>query len=367
VSGHLRSLLITSDAVGGVWTFSVELCRALAARGVRTTLAVMGPPPSAARRAEVRSIPGLSLAELPCRLEWMDDPWRDVDASAAWLLALEREARPDVVHLNGYAHGCVPFFAPVVVAGHSCVLSWFEQVKGVSAPAAYDEYRRRVTRGIRCASLVVAPSASMLCSLRRLYGPLPGARVIHNGASRAAPGTEARKEPFALAAGRMWDEAKNLGALDAIAASLEWPVLVAGERRRPDGGEVEARSVRLLGQIERAELLALLARASIFAAPALYEPFGLAVLEAAFAGCALVLADIPTFRELWEGCADLVDPRDPAALASGLRRLIGDPLRRATLASRARSRAERFQASSMADHWLAAYRGVLREPRGAAA
>jgi len=35
VSGHLRSLLITSDAVGGVWTFSVELCRALAARGVR--------------------------------------------------------------------------------------------------------------------------------------------------------------------------------------------------------------------------------------------------------------------------------------------------------------------------------------------
>jgi glycogen(starch) synthase len=168
VSGHPRSVLMTADAVGGVWTFSMELCRAFSSRGVTVTLAVMGPQPSAAQRAEVRSIPGLSLAEGPWRLEWMDNPWSDVDAASAWLLALERDVRPDVVHLNGYAHGCVPFFAPVVVAGHSCVLSWFEQVKGEAAPLRYGEYRRRVARGLRCASLSVAPSATIVGWLVRL-------------------------------------------------------------------------------------------------------------------------------------------------------------------------------------------------------
>ena len=52
----------------------------------------------------------------------------------------------------------------------------------------------------------------------------------------------------------------------------------------------------------------MMARTAVFVSPALYEPFGLAVLEAAQAGCALVLSDIPTFRELWDGVALFVAP-----------------------------------------------------------
>jgi glycosyltransferase involved in cell wall biosynthesis len=366
VPGNVRSVLMTADAVGGVWTYAAELGAALAARGVRVTLAVMGPPASAAQRAEVRSIPGLSLAETCWRLEWMDDPWRDVDAATAWLLALERDTRPDVVHLNGYAHGAVPFFAPIVVVGHSCILSWFDQVKGEPAPLQYEEYARRTARGLRCASLIVAPSKAMLGWLQRFYGPLPAARVIHN-ARRSRGGAHALKEPFVLAAGRMWDEAKNLKVLDAAAPSVPWPVLVAGNTQGPGGRTVEVHSVRLLGPLPKDTLLAEMARASIFAAPALYEPFGLAVLEAALNGCALVLSDIPSFRELWEGCAELVDPGDPAALATALRRMIADPLRRAAYASRARARAELLEPARMGDAYLDAYGGVLHEPHGAAA
>jgi glycogen(starch) synthase len=366
VQSDVRSVLMTADAAGGVWTYALELCAGLSARGIRTLLAVMGPRPSAAQRAEVRSIPGLSLAEAEYRLEWMEDPWSEVDAAAAWLLALEREARPDVIHLNGYAHGCVPFFAPVVCVAHSCVLSWFDQVKREPAPASYHEYRRRVARGLRCAPLVVAPSAAMLGWLRRFYGPLPAARVIHN-AERTSRFGPAAKEPFVLAAGRMWDEAKNLAALDAAAPSVPWPIYVAGATSRPDGGAVEASHVRLLGALAKTELVARMARASIFAAPATYEPFGLGVLEAALSGCALVLADIPSFRELWDGCAEFVDPRDPAALASALRRLMADPLRRAAFASRARGRADLFSPARMVDAYLDAYHSVLHEPHGAAA
>jgi glycosyltransferase involved in cell wall biosynthesis len=366
VRGEVRSVLMTADAMGGVWTFAVELCAALGARGLRTTLAVMGPPPSAAQRAEVRSIPGLSLASAPWQLEWMDDPWADVDGAAAWLLALEREARPEVIHLNGYAHGCVPFFAPVVVVGHSCVLSWFDQVKGTAAPPLYDQYRRRAARGLRCAAAVVVPSTVMSIWLQRFYGPLRSCRVIYN-AERPAPACPALKEPFVLAAGRMWDEAKNLEALCSAAVQVRWPVKVAGEVRRRDGAVWEARGVDLLGPLPKHALLSTMTRASIFAAPALYEPFGLAVLEAAMAGCALVLADIPSFRELWDGCADFVDPRDPASLAAGLDRLIADPLRRAAFAARARVRAAQFSVARMADTYLDTYRSAGRDPRGAAA
>ena len=51
-------------------------------------------------------------------------------------------------------------------------------------------------------------------------------------------------------------------------------------------------------------------RSAIFAAPSRYEPFGLAVVEAAISGAALVLADIPTFRELWSDAALFVSPDD---------------------------------------------------------
>jgi glycosyltransferase involved in cell wall biosynthesis len=144
-------------------------------------------------------------------------------------------------------------------------------------------------------------------------------------------------------------------------------VLVAGNTQGPGGRTVEVHSVRLLGPLPKDTLLAEMARASIFAAPALYEPFGLAVLEAALNGCALVLSDIPSFRELWEGCAELVDPGDPAALATALRRMIADPLRRAAYASRARARAELLEPARMGDAYLDAYGGVLHEPHGAAA
>ena len=56
-----------------------------------------------------------------------------------------------------------------------------------------------------------------------------------------------------------------------------------------------------------------LRRATIFALPARYEPFGLSALEAGLAGCALVLGDIP-MREVWHDAAMFVPPEQPAAL-----------------------------------------------------
>ena len=82
-----------------------------------------------------------------------------------------------------------------------------------------------------------------------------------------------------------------------------------------------------------------LGSAAIFAAPARYEPFGLAILEAAAAGCALVLGDISSLRENWGGAALFVDPEDPPALQRRHHALIADPEERTRLAAAARDRA----------------------------
>src|SRR5207248_1112890 len=105
----------------------------------------------------------------------------------------------------------------------------------------------------------------------------------------------------------------------------------------------------------------------VFASAALYEPFGLAVLEAASAGCALVLSDIPTFRELWEGAATFVDPMDAEGFACAIEDLIGDTAFRVERGSKARATARRYTPERMANHMAAIYRALAPSATRAAA
>jgi glycosyltransferase involved in cell wall biosynthesis len=276
----------------------------------------------------------------------MDEPWADVEAAGTWLLRIAEDVKPDVVHLNGYAHASLEWKAPVVCVAHSCVASWWRAVKGEPAPDRYDEYRRRVRSGLNAATLVVAPTHAMLRSIEEEHGALANGCVIPNGRSGAMY-TSAVKEPFVLATGRLWDEAKNIAALDGIAAALPWPVYVAGDTRHPEGREAALQGLRPLGHLEPAQLAEWYARASVYALPARYEPFGLSALEAALSGCALVLGDIPSLREVWDDAAIYVDPNDAAALSDALERVIRSTTLREDLARRAGLRARRYTPERM--------------------
>jgi len=350
-------VLMTADAVGGVWTYALELARGLSARGVHVTLAVMGPSPTASQRSDAAEVERLTLRESNCRLEWMDGPWDDVERAGEWLLALDRELAPDVVHLNGYAHAVLPFASPVLVAAHSCVCSWWRAVHGVPAPDSWDRYRSAVRAGVQAADLVVAPTRAMLDALAADHGTPRESHVIANG--RTVHVVRVEKEPFILGAGRLWDEAKNVGALLDAAPSLPWPVYVAGATSEParDGVSLLATGghVRLLGTLTPRALAGWMARASIFASPALYEPFGLAALEAALAGCALVVGDIPSQREVWGDAAIFVPPNDSDALGHALTRLAGDPELLGTMANRAQHRAARYGVDRFVDGYVDAY------------
>ena len=358
-------VLMTTDAMGGVWRYSLELARGLSGCGTEVVLAIMGPPATPEHLGEAAAIDGVVIVEGSFDLEWMPGADEDVLRAGTWLLELEAAYAPDIVHLNGYAHAALPWQAPVLVVAHSCVVSWWRAVHGEDAPPEWDGYRQRTAAGLRAADLVVAPTRAFLRTLESVYGPGLRARVIWNG--RNAPNIECiEKQPILFAAGRIWDEAKNLKILASVAKDLPWPVCVAGPGVPERGDRAAlARNVRWLGPLSPAAISVWYAQASIFVAPSRYEPFGLAALEAALAGCALLLGDIPTLRELWTGAAMFVPPDDREQLAYALGSLIEDPELRATLGRRAKERAATFSATRMTAAYRNAYAEVIASHRGA--
>ena len=146
------------------------------------------------------------------------------------------------------------------------------------------------------------------------------------------------------------------------------PVRAAGPLIGPNGARTALDNAVALGSLSAVEMAHALGRRPVFCSAAFYEPFGLTVLEAAQAGCALVLSDIPTFRELWEGAAVFVPPHDADAAAEVLERLLDDARLSARYGALARRRARRFTPEAMARDVAQLYGRVLHgRPAEAAA
>jgi glycogen(starch) synthase len=355
-------VLMTADAIGGVWTYVVDLCRGLAVHGIEVVLAVLGPTPSRAQRQQAQALENVTLRIGSWKLEWMDDPWQDVEKAGDWLLPIADEEHVDLVHVNGYAHAALEYGRPVVCVAHSCVCSWWTAVHGERAPARWNTYRESVAAGLKAAWVVVAPTQAFLAELQRQYGVLKHGLVIGNGCELPRLEPERERRPVILACGRVWDGAKNFATLDAAVPDLPWPAYVAGDSVSPDGRRCELKHLKGLGVLPREAVQCWLNDAAIFAHSPVYEPFGLAVLEAAARGCTLVLSDVPTLRELWNGAAVFAPPRDSFAFHEQLRRLIEHPNERLALARAATERARQFDLSSMCTRYASVYREVSGRP-----
>jgi glycosyltransferase involved in cell wall biosynthesis len=353
---------MTTDAIGGVWNYSLELCRAFGTHGIRVALAVLGGPPSSGQRQQANSLSNVTVYESSFRLEWMPAPWEDLAQAGDWLLSLEETTGADVVHLNHLVHADLPWRAPVLTVGHSCVLSWWAAVWARSESAGpgteWDLYRSRVTRSLQAASYVIAPTGAALGELERLYGPFRRSAVVFNARDRRHF-TAGNKERVVLSAGRLWDRAKNVEALASVAPGLAAPVVVAGQARSPDGNTATFSNITLLGPLDATELADWYSRAAIYALPARYEPFGLTALEAAMSGCALVLGDIASLREVWGPAARYVHPEDHERLRDTLNELIANDSLRKRSAARAMARARQFTPARQAHRYKALYLELL--------
>src|SRR3546814_4158434 len=99
-----------------------------------------------------------------------------------------------------------------------------------------------------------------------------------------------RQPNMIFTAGRLWDEAKGMAVLAGAAQQMWLPVHAAGPSRGPGGESIDLDEITQLGVLGEAYMAAWRQRAGLFVSPSLYEPFRLAVLDAALSGCALLLS-----------------------------------------------------------------------------
>ncbi|HVI30624.1 glycosyltransferase family 4 protein [Phenylobacterium sp.] len=348
-------VLMTTDAVGGVWTYSIDLAQGLARAGAETTLVVLGPSPTPDQVAQAHAVPHLTLVDTCLPLDWMASELAEVLEVGAAVRGLARGSGADIVHLNSPALAAEGgFTVPVVGACHSCLATWWGAVKDGPMPHDFRWRSQALWQGMLACDVLVAPTAAFAEDTARAY-EIPRPVVVHNG-RRPAPPALAAREAMVFTSGRLWDEGKNIAVLDRAAALIDAPLQAAGPLQGPSGGPVVLRHAQALGRLSNDAVGRWLARAPIFASAALYEPFGLGVLEAAQAGCALVLSDIPTFRELWDGAAVFCDPESPEAFAAAFRDLLADPVHAERRGQQAKARAGRYTVEAMTAGVLDLYR-----------
>jgi glycogen synthase len=359
------NVLLTTDTVGGVWTFVLELACELENHGHQVSLVTLGKSINQSQRQDLRRLRNVEVFETPFKLEWMQDPWYDVYRTREFLSELEWKIEPDIVHLNTLIAPREATYCPSVMTLHSCVRSWWRAVKGSEAPVSeWGRYREEVERSLRTIDALVAVSGSFAKDFAREYHFNKPIQSIYNGRDpdnynflKSIP-----KKELVFSSGRLWDEGKNLKILAQVAPALKWPVWVAGESVGPRSEfQLSNHSnLRVLGELSPLDMKECVRAAALYVCPSLYEPFGLSVLEAALAGSALLLSDIESLREIWGPSAFYFDATDPSHLQKQLEVLIEDRLLREEFSSRARARAqELFTAQRMTGQYLSLYQKLI--------
>ena len=361
-------ILMTTDTIGGVWTFTRELATGLLEAGCEVTLVSFGRLPDTAQRrwseaARQRWAPAFDFVADDTPLEWMQENDRAYTAAACRLTRLAERTGAVLLHCNQFCFGALPVDIPKVITAHSDVLSWAKACRNTNLDDSpwLRQYRSLVRKGIAGAHTVVAPTHAMLQALRENF-PLPAdSRVIANGRSILfpAPAATARKLQ-AVTAGRLWDEAKNIALLGQVQSPI--PLLVAGESSC-DAAHAPSHlgQAKLLGPLAEPDLLTLFRESELYLCPSKYEPFGLAPLEAALCGCAILANDIPSLREVWQDGALYFN--DAESLSGLLSRLHADAQLRADAQTRSHIRASLYTRESMTSAYLALYRRTLsRDP-----
>ena len=358
-------ILMTTDTVGGVWTYTRELVTGLldADDHASVFLVTLGSTASAdqiawlqATRATYGRRFNTEITTLP--LEWQQDNTKAYVYAEPLLRRIAKRFAPDLFHSNQFCFGALPLTCPKIVVAHSDVLGWMSAVRGPGAVADaaspwLDTYRELVGAGLAGATAVVSPTHAMLHDLEAGFGPQSRACVLANGRSIPVPRMD--KKLQAVTAGRVWDQAKGLAVLEDLLCSM--PVFVAGETAHADGSYDAARLRRrtLVGALTEEQTLSLFAESSIYLVTSLYEPFGLSAIEAAQCGCAVIARDIPSQREVWADAATYF--QDAASLCDALITVSRTPeaMREAQTRAVLRVR-ERY----LRDHMTAAYAGLYR-------
>jgi glycosyltransferase involved in cell wall biosynthesis len=174
--------------------------------------------------------------------------------------------------------------------------------------------------------------------------------------------------PLVLFVGRLVIS-KGLDVLLEAMPSVEARCVIVGDG--PELGRLKAACARLgidekvvfTGRVDPDRVADHIAAADVGVLPSVYEAYGLAMVEMMAKGVPLVCTELGTgtsFINRHRETGFVVPPRDPAALAAALNRLLRDEALRRRMGENARVRAhKRFSSEAMLLGVLEVYRAVL--------
>lgn len=259
------------------------------------------------------------------------------------------------------APGCARLTATV----HD-LTSWIMPEVHTEATARADRFF--ADRILKRADALIAVSENTRQDAIRMLGLRPGhIRTIYSGVPSeyfdAIP--RRRVKPYVLYVGTV-EPRKNLGTLLDAWRSLQpdlrehFDLIAAG----PEGWHSSATMARIraeavyLGYVPETEMPGLIAGASLFVYPSLYEGFGFPVVQAMAANVPVLCSNTSCLPEIAGGAAALVDPHSISEIAAQLGRLLESAAERTRLAQLGRVQAERYRWERCAKESLEFFREV---------
>lgn len=338
------------DEPGGVQAHIIDLAAALIDRGHEVK--VIGP---ATEAADVPSFVTRGGRAIPIR-------YNGSVARLAWgpltrrrVRAFIRDGRFDVLHIhepNSPSYSMLALFAahgPIVATYHASSSGSLalRMARHVLAPQL-----EKIRGGIAVSEM------ARRWQVEQLGGdPVLIPNGVDTSKFRRARSESAGEGPVEIVfLGRLDEPRKGLDILLAALKILDRDVRVtvigAGTPRNVDG-------VDFVGRVSEATKAEILGRADIYVAPNTGgESFGIVLVEAMAAGCAVVASDLEAFAAVVGSAGELFANGDPADLARVLGTLIDDRAHRQRLIDAGTSRAAEFDWSAVANKVLTVYETV---------
>ena len=337
---------------GGNALLAVDLACEQAARGQNVTFASAGGRYVALlERCGVRHV----MLEQTLR-----QPWRAVRGGAS-LVSLCWSIRPDVIHAHMMSSAVLGRVAgtllgvPLVTTVHNS----FDRHSGL----------------MRLGDAIVAVSRSERELLLARGFPERRVALVVNGTLGSARSTCASEPAVGMSrpcVTTMCGLERRKGVHDVIAAfsrvaaaAPEWRLVIAGDGPERAALEQQAASAGCLDRIDFIgyvdEPSRLLSQTDVFVLASYAEPFGLVILEARAAGCAVIGTRVGGIAEQLgqDVHGRTIDPGRPDLLAEELRRLMTTPAALAAARQDASQGLAVYQIGRMADEYDAIYKTLI--------
>jgi alpha-1,3-rhamnosyl/mannosyltransferase len=375
----LNTVFLTSERIGGGWTFIAEHVHHLTQRNGNDEFIVLvndavadAMPVNAASGRKV--VVPLSATSKVKRISWEQTA----------IPGLIRKYKPDLFHGLG---NTLPVYVGCPAILTIADLQVFHYPENF--PAARRHYLRTlIPWSVRRAERVIAISEFTRQDVIDQFGADPRKVVavpLSGMTSADAALMEAGADPvakyglpshFLLSVGSSLPH-KNLvrliHAFARAAPAIPDDLVILGESFANRGEVEEALTasgllaggrVRLLPFLPRQELLALYRAARAFVFPSLFEGFGIPVLEAMSCGCPVVAADATALPEVGGDAALYFDPLSLESMAGAITRICTDDGLRTGLIARGRERTTQFSWEKSAGETLKVYQEVLNDMQG---